>query len=308
MAEHGVDAVVREMFKAAHYAIYHHPLAESQRAALQRYYAWNRKTWCDKYQLISSTESGDPIFDLAVVDSKDLDVYVREEEQRARAEQDAKMAATQAKMEQMMAAAAARQAVPAPSPAWMPSPSQSSTKQRRTKTPSDRSFRIAGGPERHGLRPAPFVVDEHVTTLLAAAKHTSQRQAAPPTKSSSDATRTKDPSSSRTPALLSASTSTAAGFAPESPAPVIAALSAAFRRMEHRLAGAPNELPPRPSPLTLKADAWASVLDSLGLGARYADVVQGLREGFDFEILRIIRTVVANNAPSAITYRQALSE
>ncbi|CAD6983215.1 unnamed protein product, partial [Tilletia controversa] len=108
MAEHGVDAVVREMFKAAHYAIYHHPLAESQRAALQRYYAWNRKTWCDKYQLISSTESGDPIFDLAVVDSKDLDVYVREEEQRARAEQDAKMAATQAKMEQMMAAAAAR--------------------------------------------------------------------------------------------------------------------------------------------------------------------------------------------------------
>ncbi|KAE8180117.1 hypothetical protein CF336_g9404, partial [Tilletia laevis] len=86
MAEHGVDAVVREMFKAAHYAIYHHPLAESQRAALQRYYAWNRKTWCDKYQLISSTESGDPIFDLAVVDSKDLDVYVREEEQRARAE------------------------------------------------------------------------------------------------------------------------------------------------------------------------------------------------------------------------------
>ncbi|KAE8180276.1 hypothetical protein CF336_g9344 [Tilletia laevis] len=91
-------------------------------------------------------------------------------------------------------------------------------------------------------------------------------------------------------------------------APVIAALFAASRRMELRLAGDPTDLPPRPSPLTLKADVWASVLDSLGLGERYADVVRGLRDGFDFEIPRITDTAVASNAPSTRTHQNALRD
>ncbi|KAE8235955.1 hypothetical protein A4X06_0g9706, partial [Tilletia controversa] len=56
------------------------------------------------------------------------------------------------------------------------------------------------------------------------------------------------------------------------------------------------------------ADAWASVPEGLGLGDRYADVVQGLREGFDLEIPRITSTAIASNAPSANIHRSALRE
>ncbi|KAE8182398.1 hypothetical protein CF335_g8638, partial [Tilletia laevis] len=117
-----------------------------------------------------------------------------------------------------------------------------------------------------------------------------------------------DPSSSRTPAPSSASTSTAGEPATTRAAPVIGALSAASHRMALRLAGARNELPPRPSPLTFKADAWASVLEGLGLSDRYADVIRGLREGVDLEILRITSTAIAINAPSANIHRSALRE
>ncbi|CAD6986500.1 unnamed protein product, partial [Tilletia controversa] len=117
-----------------------------------------------------------------------------------------------------------------------------------------------------------------------------------------------DPSSSRTPASSSASTSTADEPATTRAAPVIGALSAASHRTALRLAGARNELPPRPSPLTFKADAWASVLEGLGLGDRYADVVQGLREGFDLEIPRITSTAIASNASPANIHRPALRE
>ncbi|KAE8179881.1 hypothetical protein CF328_g9343, partial [Tilletia controversa] len=79
IAEHDVDEDVQQMFKKAHHAV--------------------------RYQLIVNSGSEDPIFDLAVVDTADLDVYVREEETRAYQEQKAKLAAMQAKMDQLVAAA-----------------------------------------------------------------------------------------------------------------------------------------------------------------------------------------------------------
>ncbi|KAE8235169.1 hypothetical protein A4X06_0g9943, partial [Tilletia controversa] len=58
MGEHGVDEDIQNMFKAAHHAIFYHDLAESQRAALQKYYAWNRGTWCREYHLLMSHAVG----------------------------------------------------------------------------------------------------------------------------------------------------------------------------------------------------------------------------------------------------------
>ncbi|CAD6964214.1 unnamed protein product, partial [Tilletia caries] len=147
MAEHDVDEDVQQMFKKAHHAVFNHNLAESQRAALQKYYAWNRSTWCRRYQLIVNSGSEDPIFDLAVVDSANLDVYVREEETRARQEQKAKLAAMQTKMDQLVAAATVRQAETYTLPACSSNPPPSSSRKPKTKRTGDRSsFRteIAG--------------------------------------------------------------------------------------------------------------------------------------------------------------------
>ncbi|CAD6927958.1 unnamed protein product, partial [Tilletia controversa] len=137
--EHDVDEDVQQMFKKAHHAVFNHNLAESQRAALQKYYAWNRSTWCRRYQLIVNSGSEDPIFDLAVVDSADLDVYVREEETRARQEQKAKLAAMQAKMDQLVAAATVRQAETYTPPARSSNPPPSSSRKPKTKRTGDRS-------------------------------------------------------------------------------------------------------------------------------------------------------------------------
>ncbi|KAE8228496.1 hypothetical protein CF326_g6570 [Tilletia indica] len=155
---------------------------------------------------------------------------------------------------------------------------------------------------------APVAEDDQDTTLGVATRLTSPNSAAPRTRPSHAATGPTDPSSSRTAALPSASTSTVADPALTKAGPVIDALSAASRRMALRLAGARNELPPRPSLLTLKADVWASILGQLGLDGRYEDVVRGLREGFDLEIPRINRTAIAKNTPSATIHREALSK
>ncbi|KAE8240282.1 hypothetical protein A4X13_0g7872 [Tilletia indica] len=286
MTEYRVDEDIQKMFKAAHSAIFNHTLAESQRAALQRYFAWNRSTWCRKYQLITQSGSDEAIFDLAVVSPTDLDVYVRAEEERVRKEQDKKLAAMQARVDELLAAGASRQ-VEVHTPLVR---SSSTTKNSKAKRHADRnSFRteIAG---------------------VASAGKSNACASAPRTRPSHAATGPTDPSSSRTAALPSASTSTVADPALTKAAPVIDALSAASRRMALRLAGARNELPPRPSLLTLKADVWASILGELGLDGRYEDVVRGLREGFDFEIPRINRTAIAKNAPSATIHREALSE
>ncbi|CAD6957826.1 unnamed protein product [Tilletia caries] len=93
MAEHDVDEDVQQMFKKAHHVVFNHNLTESQCAALQKYYAWIRSTWCRRYQLIVNSGSED-----------------REEETRARQEQKAKLAAMQAKMDQLVAAATVRPA------------------------------------------------------------------------------------------------------------------------------------------------------------------------------------------------------
>ncbi|CAD6952926.1 unnamed protein product, partial [Tilletia controversa] len=138
MAEHDVDEDVQQMFKKAHHAVFNHNLAESQRAALQKYYAWNRSTWCRRYQLIVNSGSEDPIFDLAVVDSANLDVYVREEETRARQEQKAKLAAMQTKMDQLVAAATVRQAETYTLPACSSNPPPSSSRKPKTKRTGDR--------------------------------------------------------------------------------------------------------------------------------------------------------------------------
>ncbi|CAD6985791.1 unnamed protein product, partial [Tilletia controversa] len=147
MAEHDVDDDVQEMFKAAHRTVFNHNLAESQRAALQKYYAWNRSTWCRRYRLIVNSGSTDPIFDLAVVDSADLDVYVREEETRARQEQKAKLAAMQAKMDQILAASSARSSDVYAPPTRNTNPPSSSSRYPKAKRHGERgSFRteIAG--------------------------------------------------------------------------------------------------------------------------------------------------------------------
>ncbi|CAD7061935.1 unnamed protein product [Tilletia caries] len=91
MAEHDVDEDVQQMFKKAHHVVFNHNLTESQCAALQKYYAWIRSTWCRRYQLIVNSGSED-----------------REEETRARQEQKAKLAAMQAKMDQLRKSPARR--------------------------------------------------------------------------------------------------------------------------------------------------------------------------------------------------------
>ncbi|KAE8235377.1 hypothetical protein A4X03_0g9799, partial [Tilletia caries] len=92
--------------------------------------------------------SEEPIFDLATVNLADLDVYVRKEEERARTEQDTKLAALQAKLDHLLAASAARplESHALPSRSSIPPPSSSKSRSK-TKRAGDRSsFRteIAG--------------------------------------------------------------------------------------------------------------------------------------------------------------------
>ncbi|CAD6943669.1 unnamed protein product, partial [Tilletia caries] len=286
MAEHDVDENVQQMFKKAHHAVFNHNLAESQRAALQKYYAWNRSTWCRRYQLIVNSGSEDPIFDLAVVDSADLDVYVREEETRARQEQKAKLAAMQAKMDQLVAVATVRQPETYTPPARSSNPPPSSSRKPKTKRTGDRSsFRteIAGV----ASTARPYACARCGGRALHDVGRCEKTHFAKPSCATYETITRRDKADGP---LIFKDTGT-----------VVCLNFNGGRACNYK--GCPGH---RCS--LCGADAWASVPEGLGLGDRYADVVQGLREGFDLEIPRITSTAIASNAPSANIHRSALRE